>query len=96
MKSGLYHCFMERSCGFDIQDITVLVKCTPKRYTFTLIEDRSRFKDGHIEQLFKNGKKVNISRDKTSCHALKDWGDNSFTIYPFRNGVPFYFVYIRG
>ena len=87
MKSGIYHCGMVRNCGFDIIDITISVKST-----LTLIEDKSRFKDGHIKMLFDKGKTATIGKDKPSRHAIIDWGDDSFTIYPFRNGVPFYFV----
>ena len=92
MKSGIYHCRMVRSGGFDIIDITISVKSTSIRYVLTLIEDKSRFKDGHIKMLFDKGKTTIIGKDKPSRHAIIDWGDDSFTIYPFRNGVPFYFV----
>ena len=92
MKSGIYHCGMARNCGLDILDITISVKSTPKRYVLTLIEDKSRFKDGHIKMLFDKGKTATIGKDKPSRHAIIDWGDDSFTIYPFRNGIPFYFV----
>ena len=95
MKPGYYHCRMARSSGMDIQDIMISVKSAPKRYTLKLIEDRSWYKDGHIKMMFKEGKKVIINKDGPSAHALIDWGDDSFTIYPFRNGVPFYFVAIE-
>ena len=95
MKHGFYHCRMARSGGMDIQDILISVKSTPKRYTLKLIEDRSWYKDARIEMMFKDGKKVFINKDGPSVHALIDWGDDSFTIYPFRNGIPFYFNLIK-
>ncbi len=39
-----------------------------------------------------NGKMRKIIRkDKPSGHAMRVWGDDNFTIYPFQVGIPFYF-----
>lgn len=67
------------------------VKETEKSYVFKLVEAVNRYADDQIEHIFgKNGRAV-LRKDKPSRHAMRVWGDDSFTIYPFRVGVPFYF-----
>lgn len=34
---------------------------------------------------------ITIKRDNSGKHCLKDWGDNSYTVYPYRNGTPHVF-----
>lgn len=67
------------------------VKETEKSYVFKLVETVNRYADDQIEHIFgKNGRAV-LRKDKPSRYAIRVWGDDSFTIYPFRVGIPFYF-----
>ena len=70
--------------------ITVEVKEASKSYIITLIENNSRFSLGHIDMIFKNSNKVLVRKEK-SKHGMRIWGDDSFTLYPFKSGIPFYF-----
>ncbi len=67
------------------------VKETEKSYVFKLVEVVNRYADDQIEHIFgKNGRAV-LRKDKPSRHAMRVWGDDNFTIYPYQAGIPFYF-----
>ena len=71
--------------------IVMDVKETEKSYVFTMVEYDNRYGHDHIATMFKGKTRKTIRKDKPSGHAMRVWGDNSFTIYPFQAGIPFYF-----
>ena len=71
-------------------EIKMNVSETEKSFVLTLLELNSRYGATQIEVMFSHSKKVTIRKDG-SKHALRVWGDNDFTLYPYRVGVPFYF-----
>lgn len=75
----------------------VLVKETDKMYKMTLVSLDMADWCPHIEMMFhKNvGKTISIKK-RHGKHAVYDWGENDFTIYPFRAGIPYYFVKNKG
>lgn len=34
---------------------------------------------------------LTIKKDNSGKHCIKIWEDETFTVYPFRSGTPFYF-----
>ncbi len=85
--NGKYRCRNDGEC-----DVLVELKDRKKTITITLIEDKSRFKSGHIELLFRNSKKkVVLSKEKVNAHAFYTVGNDWFVIYPYRAGIPFAF-----
>ncbi|KKK79947.1 hypothetical protein LCGC14_2828390 [marine sediment metagenome] len=34
---------------------------------------------------------LRLKKDNSCKHCLKLWGDNTFTVYPYRSGTPYYF-----
>ena len=70
--------------------IVMDVKETEKSYVFTMVEYDNRYGYDHIATMFKGKTRKTIRKDKPSGHAMRVWGDNSFTIYPFQAGIPFY------
>ena len=76
---------------FHEYSITMDVKETEKSYIFQLVEFNSRYSGAHIEHLFAKSKRVVIKKSRGG-HAMRVWGDNTFTLYPFQAGIPYYFV----
>lgn len=70
------------------------LKETEKSYIFRLVELKSRYNADHIKMLFQKSERVVIRKDKGG-HAIRDWGDGTFTFYPFQAGIPFYFEPFR-
>ncbi len=66
------------------------VKETEKSYIFSLADFQSRYSAAHIKMLFAKSKRVVIQKGKGG-HAIRIWGDDNFTLYPFQAGIPFYF-----
>ena len=50
----------------------------------------SRYSASHISLLFSKSKRVLLSK-KRGGFSIKNWGDNTFTFYPFQAGIPYYF-----
>lgn len=75
--------------------VTLDVKETEKSYIFRLIEVKSRYSADHIKMLFKKSDRAVIKKDRGG-HAIRNWGDGTFTFYPFQAGIPFYFEPIKG
>lgn len=71
--------------------IVMDVKETEKSYIFQLMELKSRYSADHIRHLFSSSNRV-IIRKSRGGHAMRVWGDNRFTLYPFQAGIPYYFV----
>lgn len=72
--------------------VVIDVKVTEKSYIFNLVD----FIENHgyapqIADMFRDNKRVAIRRDKPSKHAIHTWSGNSFTLYPYRVGVPYVF-----
>lgn len=59
------------------------IKETDKQYIFELVNDVRDY--GNINKLER------IKKDNTSKSIVKVWGDDTFTVYPNRNGVPHVF-----
>ena len=70
--------------------ITMEVKETEKSYIFRLIDFQSRYSAVHIEELFRNAKRV-VLRKAKGGHAMRIWSDEDFTFYPYQAGIPYYF-----
>ena len=70
--------------------IVMDVKETDKSYIMQLIEFNSRYSASHISLLFPKSKRVLLSK-KRGGFSIKNWGDNTFTFYPFQAGIPYYF-----
>ena len=92
MKAGRYVCKLNWRQE-EIYDITVDAKETDKSYILNLVKDNSRFPDGHIELLFKEGNRAVIGKSggRHSIVNHDDW----FVVYPDHNGVPFLFEYVE-
>jgi hypothetical protein len=83
MLSGRYRC----GVGTDVD-----VKETSKMYRLRLVAIDAADWCPHLEQLFFNGvDDVRYIRKESGNHKLIDWGDDTFTIYPYRAGIPYYF-----
>ena len=89
MLNGIYRC-VDNNHMFPEYSYTMKVKETKKTYMMKLLKNDSRFSQAHIDLMFQDKEKIAISKEK-SAHAITDWGDNSFTIYPFRAGIPYLF-----
>ncbi len=70
--------------------IVIEVKETEKSYVFTMLEYENRYGYDHFALLFKGKNRATIVKNKGG-HAMRVWGDDAFTIYPFQAGIPFYF-----
>lgn len=88
MKDGLYE-FVDDDDRTNYGHIVIDVKEKEKSYIFQLIENTCRFDPFRISSLFNKSDKAKINKSK-SKHAIMDFG-NSFTIYPYRDGIPYYF-----
>ena len=71
--------------------IVMEVKETEKSYVFKLVEYDNRYGYDHIKTMFIGKMRKTIRKGKPSGHAMRVWGDDNFTIYPFQAGIPFYF-----
>lgn len=75
----------------------VAVEETSKMYKMTLVSLDMADWCPHIEMMFRHGVgDVICFRKRHGKHTLYDWGDDTFTIYPFRAGIPYYFVKNKG
>lgn len=70
---------------------------TEKSYVFFLIDTIQNYGDQtpHISAMFNGKDRVQIRRDSPSKHAIRVWNDKSFTIYPFKSGVPYSFNEVK-
>ena len=63
------------------------IKDTPKSHIFTCV--KKPFFDSNCPL------RMIIKKEKEKSHCLRDWSDGSFTVYPFRSGVPHVFNPIK-
>ena len=89
LKQGLYIAENDESI-WKSYTIKLKVKETDKSYIFELIEFQSRYSGVHIEMLFKNSNRVVLRKNKGE-HAMRVWGDDNFTFYPYQAGIPYFF-----
>lgn len=89
LKQGLYIAENDESI-WNSYAIKLNVKETVKSYIFELIEFQSRYSGVHIEMLFKNSNRVVLRKNKGG-HAMRVWGDDNFTFYPYQAGIPYFF-----
>ena len=79
-----------KKSNFSAYHIVMDVKETEKSYIMQLVEFKSRYSASHIKQLFSKSKRVVLNKARGG-HAIRKWGDDTFTFYPYQAGVPFYF-----
>lgn len=90
---GLY--LSEHNNGmFDRYRIVVRVTEGEKSYKLELVEYESRYSPAHIDALFEKSKTIVISK-KSVKYIIRLWGRDSFTLYPFKSGIPFAFHLIE-
>lgn len=93
LKSG---CYISECTTDYLHQYKIILDVTEleKSYIFTLIECSSKYNADHIKLMFKNTKRTVIK--KSNCtHAIIEYSDSDFTIYPFRLGIPFYFKLVN-
>lgn len=89
MKNGLYKCEMRTG------EIFVSVKDTKAALSLKLISNQVKYDAPQIDAMFSDRETVNINK-RGSKHSYIDFRDNSFTLYPYRVGVPYYFELTEG
>jgi hypothetical protein len=87
-KHEHYHEYSESEVY--VGKIILDVKEIAKSIRLKLVYNSVRYDAPQIDAMFANGDSVKINKSG-SVHALQDWGDNSFTLYPYRVGVPYVF-----
>ena len=92
MRNGIYLC--SGGDKWNPRHIKISVKVTEKSYVMTLIEDKTRYPDSHIEMLFKKQNRAVVPKKAVGAygHPVLDY-ERFFIIYPFRAGIPFCFDY---
>ena len=89
LRQGLYVAENDESI-WNAYSIEMRVKETDKSYIFELVKFESRYAASHIETFFSKDKRVVLRKNKGG-HAMRVWGDDSFTFYPYQAGIPYYF-----
>ena len=91
LKKGLY---VSKDDSFldprEKYEITVDVNESLYSLVLTLIDLESKYGATQIRDMFANSKKVIIQKPG-GLHGFVIWNEQSFTLYPFRVGVPFTF-----
>ena len=89
LKQGLYIAENDESI-WNEYTVKMKVKETEKSYIFELVEFKSRYSGVHIETLFKKSNRFVLRKNKGG-HAMRVWGDDNFTFYPYQAGIPYFF-----
>ena len=89
LRQGLYVAENDDSI-WNAYSIEMRVKETDKSYIFELVKFESRYAASHIETFFSKDKRVVLRKNKGG-HAMRVWGDDNFTFYPYQAGIPYYF-----
>lgn len=89
LRQGLYIAENDESI-WNAYSIEMRVKETEKSYIFELVKLESRYAASHIETFFSKDKRVVLRKNKGG-HAMRVWGEDSFTFYPYQAGIPYYF-----
>lgn len=89
LKPGIYVAKNDENI-WDSYMIRMEVKETEKSYVFKLVDFQSRYSAAHIEMLFEKSNKFILRKNKGG-HAMRIWGDDNFTFYPYQAGIPYFF-----
>ncbi len=90
LKTGVYVAKNHDGSYLDRYRVTIEVKETEHSHILKLIEFDSRYAASHISSMF--GGKSRIVLRKPDCkHSVRVWNETSFTLYPYRCGVPYLF-----
>lgn len=97
MKNGIYKCevkkdYVEFPAPLCVGEIVLFVNDTKNFLSLKLISDTVKYDAPQIDDMFFGREMVNINK-RGSKHSYIDFGDNSFTLYPYRVGVPYYFEF---
>lgn len=89
LKTGLYVSKNDEGI-FDAYTIKMKVRETEKSYIFELVSFDSQYSGVHMETFFKESKRAVLRKNKGG-HAIRVWGDDNFTFYPYQAGTPYFF-----
>ena len=67
-----------------------------KSYILTLRGLKTKYGATQIEDMFRKSKRYVFRRNKPNEHAMCVWDNTSFTLYPYRLGVPYVFNKSKG
>jgi hypothetical protein len=87
-SSTVMHCTMTDCCLNDLDMGTWTVRETPKSVIFELVE-KPNTHEAHAYIYFE---RLVCRKDNNSPHALRDWSDGEYTVYPHRAGTPYHFT----
>lgn len=91
LKSGIYY-----ATGADFLSrykVVMEVKETEKSYVFHLLKLINNWGQADLIKMLFDGKKSKTAflRKDKGGHAIRKWSEEDFTLYPFQEGVPFWF-----
>lgn len=89
LRQGLYVAENDDTI-WNAYTIEMRVKETEKSYIFELVNFKSRYGASQMEDFFRKSKKVTLRKNKGG-HAMRVWGEDNFTFYPYQAGVPYFF-----
>ena len=89
LRQGLYVAENDENI-WNAYRIEMQVKETEKSYIFELVSFKSRYGASQMEDFFRKSKKVKKKKNKGG-HAMRVWGEDNFTFYPYQAGVPYFF-----
>lgn len=89
LRQGLYVAENDENI-WNAYRIEMRVKETEKSYIFELVSFKSRYGASQMEDFFRKAKKVTLRKNKGG-HAMRVWGEDNFTFYPYQVGTPYYF-----
>ena len=94
LKSGVYKCTIDSDYPWKKGEVIIVLSVTEKTYTLTLVRNTVRYCAPQIDDMFRDKKTIRINK-KYSPHAFNIWGEDNFTLYPYRVGVPYYFKMVE-
>lgn len=94
LKSGVYKCKHNSEYRWKCGEIIILLRNLPKTYELKLIKNTIRYDAPQIDDMFRDKRIIRIRKDY-SPHAFNVWGEDNFTLYPYRVGVPYYFEMVN-
>ena len=94
LKTGVYKCIFESEYSWKRGEIIILLRNLPQTLELKLLKNSVRYDAPQIDDMFRN-KRIITLRKKYSPHAFNVWGEDNFTLYPYRAGVPYYFKLVN-
>ena len=94
LKSGVYKYVFDSDYSWRYGEVIIILRNLPKSYEFNLIKNTVRYDAPQIDDMFRDKRIIRIKKDY-SPHALNIWGEENFTLYPYRVGVPYYFEMVN-